>query len=317
MARKKSTKVKEKETLCNNVPDLEKIEAGAYHNAEPLEVGSGDLPLDGGLAKALGQGENVCTLSSVIEASPFFPHMRVMALDKEDSALAVTLPTLDGGEFKINLTKRKLVSTPSMTEEGRLREISKSVDTIIADALIDAADDLPKTYIPSDFTETEIFHRVLRDAFYRHPNDFAIALNTKDAGVLLRMEQAVRDVVDYSIDGCTTYAGIPIIPSPNIPTGDMYLMSKDTSFLAFRPQAVMTDGRALLGAGLSPESIVYKASKDCHTVWYEYSEDSNDYCIECDTCGYSYWAGDEDAAVERLEEHTDSHVFFKNFRGSS
>ena len=325
MARKKSKKSKDKETLCNNVPDLAKIAQGAarypektispappVHRemAEEMKVGTGELMEDGGLFKAIGRGDTVGSLKDNLAQSSYASFLTMVPVDKDDG-ITITLPVISShGDFSIQLTRHALGSTVD-TSEG----LHNSIERFITQSITREAKDHPKVSIPVDFTETEIFHRVLRDASNRQPNEFAVAMSTKDSEILLRMENAVKDVVDYSANNPTSYAGIPIIPSRFINSGDMYIMSKDTNFLAFKDVDIKTEGRILAGAGFTPDALIYEAVEDCHTVWYEFSDETNDFCIECETCGYSYWAASEDDAIERLNAHTEDNIFIKTFRG--
>ena len=299
MARKKSKKSKDKEAISTTGLPM----------AEEMKVGTGDLAEDSKLLKAFGLGETLGSLSDCLDQSPYSPFLTRIPVSKGYGD-RITLPVIGGrDDFSIQLTRRDLGSTVD-TDEG----LHNAVERFITQNITKAAKDHPKVLIPADFTEVEIFHRILRDASNRQPNEFAVAMSTKDSDVLLRMENAVKDVVDYSAENPTSYAGIPIIPSRFIKDGDLYIMNKDTNFLAFKDQDIKTEGRILAGVGFAPDALVYKAAEDCHTVWYAFSDETNDFCIECETCGYSYWAASEDDAIDRLNAHTEDNIFIKTFR---
>jgi len=303
MARKKSKKSKDKEILSNNVPD-----SVTYKFSEPMKVGSGKLDKDSAFSKAFGFGDTVAPLKDGIDQSPYGPFLRLLPSNRDNITIPVigSRADISHDTLSIRLTRHTL----SDTDAG----LSNAIERFITQSIVGAAENHPRVPIPSDFTEIDIFHRVLRDANRKLFNDFAVAMSTKDSGTLLRMEHAVKDVVDYSANDPTSYAGIPIIPSRFIKDGDMYVVSKDTNILAFKDEDIKTEGRILAGSALTDDALIYKATDDCHTVWYEFSDETNDFCIECETCGYSYWAGNESDAIERLNDHTEDAVFIKTFR---
>jgi len=109
------------------------------------------------------------------------------------------------------------------------------------------------------------------------------------------------------------FMGVPVIESPCAGTGDIYIINP-TDTMAFIKDAPIESGNTIrIGVGTAPDSIVVSADPSAHVVSKHFDESTNDWCVDCWTCGYSSWANTEEEASDKLDKHADKNarIFYR------
>jgi len=114
-----------------------------------------------------------------------------------------------------------------------------------------------------------------------------------------------------------SFMGIPIMAVPQSSNGDIFLVNPKTAFIYAVDTAASTStfgsDRIRAGGGFFPDAVVVSCDPSAHIISKHFDEDTNDWCVDCWTCGYSSWAGTEEEADEKLNTHAgkDIRLFYK------
>jgi len=109
---------------------------------------------------------------------------------------------------------------------------------------------------------------------------------------------------DISNPNPNTFMGVPIVVDARLGNGDIYIINPKTAFV-YAADEVVGPKSIKAGAGLFPDSVVVTSDPTAHVVSKHFDNETNDWCIDCWTCGYSSWAATEEEASERLINHSD------------
>jgi hypothetical protein len=104
------------------------------------------------------------------------------------------------------------------------------------------------------------------------------------------------------------FMGLPILEAPTGGNGDIYIVNPADVTAFVKDGELASDSTIRIGLGASPDMVVVSADPNGHEVSLHFDEDTNDWCIDCWTCGYSHWAADEEEAKQRLDNHADSEA---------
>jgi hypothetical protein len=114
-----------------------------------------------------------------------------------------------------------------------------------------------------------------------------------------------------------SFMGIPIMAVPQSSNGDIFLVNPKTAFIYAVDTAASTStfgsDTIRAGGGFFPDAVMVSCDPSAHTISKHFDEDTNDWCVDCWTCGYSSWAGTEEEADEKLNTHAgkDIRLFYK------
>lgn len=284
-------------------PGLVYGHGGKVAASEITHTGSTKLPPDGNLSRMFSP-EPLGTAEELVKKSVLSSFATLIPVDKADGTV-INIPVLNRhqqfSEFQFS------VGGWSLDPKGT---ISERMDKLLIGLLQKSVEDDSKVPLPDTYTHVQAVHTALRDAANRKLTNYALILSDESAEALNSSEDAVKDAVDYSANDSMRYAGIPLITSPLIKPGEMYIINKETSLIGYRDMVVRVGNQVGVGASFTPDALAYGAADGCHFVHYEFSDETNDFCLDCDTCGYSYWAGTEEECVERLHAHTEDKVHF-------
>lgn len=276
------------------------------NRAEEYTPGNGELPLDGGLSKAFKASQVIApSLSTLLSLSELGTYTTTVELTRDDHNFYST-PIMDGdsfSEFTFQINRLRLPQD---------EVLATGLDAAIVGELAASVDKLDNiSYAPNDLSVTSVVHSAFRSAIQAGRQDFAAVLPKAALDTLSKASAStVSSTQDGEIWTPTTYAGIQLFTSDTIPDDTMFLIDKSSAFVGYLDAEIRETKAVKLGAALAPHSIAYKMVDDCHDTQYVFTEETNDYCLDCSTCGYSYWAGTEAEAIERLTEHTEDKVYF-------
>ena len=143
----------------------------------------------------------------------------------------------------------------------------------------------------------------------------AILVDTETYNALVTETDGYHDGKYWSLDKDRgfQFMGMPVIEAPCAGTGDVYIINQTDTVAFVRDGQVGFDQSVRIGLGTAPDSIVVSADPNAHIVSKNFDEDTNDWCVDCWTCGYSHWAGTEDEAIDKLENHStkDIRLFYR------
>jgi len=113
--------------------------------------------------------------------------------------------------------------------------------------------------------------------------------------------------------GHSTFCGVPVLQAPCPGTGDIYVIDSATT-IAFIEDCQLQDKTIRMALSVAEDSVVVSADPNAHIVSKSFDEDTNDWCIDCWTCGYSHWAFEEEEADEKLKAHAENdkaRIFYR------
>lgn len=272
--------------------------------AKEIVPSSTPFPTDGTMFKSL-RSERVGSLEDFVNNSWFSNFANVIAVDRTDK-MVVDIPVLNRNNTFSEFTFP--IGGYRLDFKGTVQE---RVDLLLLQLFRKSVDPATKLPLPEDFSHIEAAHTAIRDASTRKMHNFALITSDEAGRALNKFEDSVKDVVNYSAGDTKMYAGIPIFSSKHVPAGEMYVINRETACIGYRDMVLREGEQVGVGAAFTPDVLAYGAAEGCHFVTYDFSDETNDFCIDCETCGYSYWAGTEQEAVERLHEHTEEKVYMR------